>query len=184
MKECERRGSKLIGVMIVGVIVLMTSVAAHAFESKLEPTSDGKAVFDEKSGLYWFTDLRHFNNMSYEEQLQAIAKLPGKWRMATLEDIRTLDVHPDPQIHAVFRPLSISKLGKQSVAVYNGRINCSALGEGLHSMAYMSHDMGKNCTHSPLKYKGLSVTDGRFKGLGAWVVSDGPYMETAQKRIK
>lgn len=164
--------------MVLSFVLLMFSLGNA--ETKLQRTADGKAVYDVGSGLYWFSDLKYFNNMSYTEQLAAIEKLPGNWRMATLEDIRTLDTHPDKEIHKAFNPLSVSKLGSQNVAIYNGRINCSDIGGGLHSMAYMSHDVKKNCTHSPLKYKGLNVTDGRFKGLGAWVVSNGPYVETAK----
>ena len=171
------KGSKFIALIVLSVILLMFGLCNA--ETKLQRTSDGKAVYDGKSGLYWFTDLKYFNNMTYREQLASIKKLPGNWRMATLEDIRTLDIYPDTEIHALFKPLSVSKLGSQNVAIYNGRINCSDIGGGLHSMAYMSHDLNKNCTHSPLRYKGLNVTDGRFKGLGAWVVSNGPYLETA-----
>ena len=168
---------KTIAVLILGIVFLMCGLGNA--ETKLKRTADGKAIYDSKSGLYWFSDLKYFNNMSYEEQITAIAKLPGNWRMATLADIRTLDVHPDTEIHAVFNPLSVSKLGSQNVAIYNGRINCSDIGGGLHSMAYMSYDVNKNCTHSPLKYNGLNVTDGPFKGLGAWVVSNEPYAGAA-----
>lgn len=173
-------------VCLLVIFVLFYSIVmlrvGYAGPNDLVPSADGSMVHDKSSGLTWFADLGYFDNLSYDAQKEAIAKLPGgNWRMATMEDIRTLDKHSDSEICKVFKPVRISVLGNKKLAVYNGRVDCKDLEKGSHMMAYLSHDIERKRICSPFKYEGLSITDGRVNGVSAWVVCDKPAVKIAKE---
>jgi len=176
------KGSLIIIFMLFyGIIVLKVG---NAGSNDLVRSADGLVVHDKSSGLSWFANLEYFDNLSYDAQKEGIAKLPGgNWRMATLQDIRSLDKHSEGEICETFKPVKVSVLGSKKLAVYNGRVDSKEIDEGSHMMAYMSHDVEKKQTCSPFKYEGLSVTDGRVSGVSAWVVCDQPGVNIAQDGI-
>ena len=76
--------------------------------SALTLSTDGMAVFDSNSGLYWLSDLTYFFNKSATVQLTEIANLPGSWRMAVDLDMESLDLNSDADISSVFIPQGTS----------------------------------------------------------------------------
>ncbi|HLC16499.1 MAG TPA: hypothetical protein VJL89_09775 [Thermodesulfovibrionia bacterium] len=170
----------IIFAVLYGIIMLKTGNAG----SNLVRSTDGLIVEDKISGLTWFANLEYFDNLSYDAQKEAIAKLPGgKWRMATLQDIRSLAKHSENEIGEAFKPVKVSFLGSKKLAVYNGRVDCKEIDEGSHMMAYMSHDVDRKQTCAPFKYEGLSITDGKLSGVSAWVVCDQPDVKMAQEEL-
>ena len=171
----------IIFAMFYGIIMLKVG---NADSTNLIRSDDGILVHDKSSGLTWFADLEYFDNLSYEAQKEAIAKLPGgKWRMATISDIKTLDKHSDSEICDAFKPVKVSVLGEKELAVYNGRVDSKDLDDGSHMMAYMSQDIGKKKVCAPFKYEELSITDGKVNGVSAWVVCDEPAVKIAKEEL-
>jgi hypothetical protein len=168
--------------LLIGVFLIVSGVgSAKAEELKVMKGPQGKIVYDAKSGLYWIGDLSSFDNMSYDEQKAAIDKLTGgKWRMATKEDMKTLSSYNEIKLHTAFDSGKTTQLGGQKLAVYNGRIDCKECGDGYHTVANMTYDVNAKKAYSPFRYEGMSISDGRFKGIGAWVVTK----DFAQKESK
>lgn len=67
-------------------------------------------VYDTVTGYHWYRNLPYFTNMTYAQQITAIAGLgtfgniSGGWHMATLEDIQSLAANPGQSIVDTFLP--------------------------------------------------------------------------------
>jgi hypothetical protein len=144
----------------------------------LRLTPDKVAVFDSQSGLFWYANLSYFNPYTYDEQIAAIANLPGDWHMANLSEYESLALNGEQQIYNTFTRttdtyLSYERPNDTLVYIYLGRIN-EPLGpssSGTHYSASMNYDVTHDVVLSALQIN-TEWHDDWSGGTSAWVVTN------------
>ena len=97
-------------------IVPLLSVAADAALTLHEYVPDQPVVYDDVAGLYWDPNLPRFVNMTYDQQMDAIAgmgtygNIAEGWHMATLSEMQALWLYSISDIAAVFTPTDTDPL--------------------------------------------------------------------------
>ena len=95
-------------IIVVCSIALCIAQKAQCSLMVLELVPGQTITYDDVTGYYWYRNLPYFTNMTYAQQITAIAGLgtfgniSGGWHMATVEDIESLAANPGQSIVDTF----------------------------------------------------------------------------------
>jgi hypothetical protein len=90
--------------------VLLLSAVSDAALTVHEYVPGQPVVYDDVAGLYWYVNLTDFVNMTYAQQIDAIASLgtygniAGGWHLATHAEMVSLFANPSQVIGSNFAP--------------------------------------------------------------------------------
>jgi len=137
-----------------------------------------KVTLDTATGNYWYWDVSDFTNMTYDQQISAIAALGNYgniadgWHMATLEDITQLWEYDADELLASFNPTLVVPV---SLSEIRGRYDYSST-SGYHYRLLVSSPVISGLYKDSLQGAQLldtATAESTFP-VGTWVVSEGP----------
>jgi hypothetical protein len=94
-------------ILIMFVLLIPSTKKVRACDSCLIHEADSQVTYDCLTGRYWYYDLVRFTNMTYDEQIAEIRTIrveafPGRWHMATYEEMAELWTHSAEAIFSAF----------------------------------------------------------------------------------
>ena len=94
-------------VLIAFAFLIPSHEKAGACEPLLIHDASSQVTYDSLTGRYWYYDLVRFTNMSYDQQMAEIQGIhvdgfPGRWHMATHEEMEELWYHSAETIFSSF----------------------------------------------------------------------------------
>lgn len=159
----------------IAVAALIWPQLAYA----LTPTHNGQIVYNAASGLSWVADLNMFSNMTYQQQIDAIAALAlagADWRMANRDEMALLWKSSPDELETLFKHNYEAHRPEVDIYILKGRYDERAPAEnrtrvGISQSRY-HHDPETiyRANHAMQNYwhwNDLAAAD-----LGAWVVTD------------
>ena len=163
---------KRIQFLCIAAVLLLTGTASADLVVQDYLDNGEKVTLDTVTGNYWYWNLADFVDMTYDEQMSAIAGLgtygniAGGWHMATLDEMEALWAQGADEIRSGFFPTGISP----SQYVYIGRYDLIH-SAGQHYYVYAQAVVGGPAMIATLPHFGVpdAIT---VHILGAWVTTD------------
>ena len=158
--------------------VLLSPGPVSAFLTVYEYVPGEKVTWDEDTGKYWYWNLADFTNMTYDEQIAAIAGLgtygniAGGWHMADMIEMRSL-YHYATNTDQQIRDIITTKFAPSSDKYWYGRYDSEA--ESGHHYYTGVYYGGYDDQMGPILLESARIMDISSSNIhSAWVVTDHP----------